>query len=108
MKSPDDVGGVFNIAGFFEAVERNGLDIVVAVERTDDDKSRISVALKFFENDRSLLFIKAEGFKQEKQVVNRFVLKLQDLQVGLRASDLVNDEIKISRPSPATNIGGSK
>ena len=49
LKSPNDIGSVFDIARFFKALEGNGLCVIIAVERTDDDKSRISVALKFFE-----------------------------------------------------------
>ena len=88
LQSPNDISGVFNVAGFLEAVERNGLDIVVAVERADDEKGRVGVALKFLKltdriinaefsgifgrgddlkvvkaNDRSFLFIRAERFK---------------------------------------------
>ena len=48
MKSPDDIGSVFDIAGFFEALEGNGLCVIITVERTDDDKSGIGVALEFF------------------------------------------------------------
>ena len=48
LKSPDDIGSVFDIAGFFEALEGNGLCVIITVERTDDDKSGISVALEFF------------------------------------------------------------
>ncbi len=88
LKSPDDIGGVFNVARFFEAAERDGLDIIVAVERADDDKSRVSIALKFLKltdriinaefsrilgrgnnlkivkaDDRSFLLNRAERFK---------------------------------------------
>ena len=49
LKSPDDIGSVFDIAGFFEALEGNGLCVIITVERADDDKSGISVALEFFE-----------------------------------------------------------
>ena len=38
LESPDDIGSVFDIAGFFEALEGNGLCIVIAVETADDDK----------------------------------------------------------------------
>ena len=88
LQRPDDISGVFNVAGFFEAVERNGLDIIVAVERADDEEGGVGVALEFFEfanrvvnakfsrilgrrnnlkivktNDRSFLFIRAERFE---------------------------------------------
>ena len=48
LKSPNNIGSVFDIAGFFEALEGNGLCIVIAVETADDDKSGVGVALKFF------------------------------------------------------------
>ena len=49
LKSPDDIGSVFDIARFFEALEGNRFCVIITVERTDDDKSSISVALEFFE-----------------------------------------------------------
>ena len=49
LKSPNDIGSVFDIAGFFEALEGNGFCVIVAVETADDDKSGIGVALEFFE-----------------------------------------------------------
>ena len=48
LKSPNDIGSVFDIATLFEALEGNGLCVIIAVERTDDDKSGIGVALEFF------------------------------------------------------------
>ena len=91
LKSPDDIGSVFDIAGFFEALEGNWLCVIITVERTDDDKSRISVALEFFElanrivdaefsrifrgrydlkiietNDGSFSFVVAERFEKRK------------------------------------------
>ena len=49
LQSPNNVGGVFNTAGFFKTLERNGLIIVGAIERADDNEGGISVTLKFFE-----------------------------------------------------------
>ena len=91
MKSPDDISSVFDIAGFFKALEGNGLCVIITVERTDDDKSRISVALEFFQlanrivdaefsrffagrndlkiietNDGSFGFVVAERFEKRK------------------------------------------
>ena len=48
LESPDDIGGVFNVAAFLEALEGNGLHVILAIEATDDDKRSIGVALKFF------------------------------------------------------------
>ena len=48
MQSPNDVGGVFNIARFLKALEGNRVDIISAIKTADDDESGIGVALKFF------------------------------------------------------------
>ena len=39
LQAPNDIGGVFDIAGFFEGFKGNFLRIVEAVERADDDES---------------------------------------------------------------------
>ena len=49
LQSPNDIGGIFDIAGFFEALERNGMGVIGAVEGADDDKGSIGVALKLLE-----------------------------------------------------------
>ena len=49
LQSPNDIGGIFDIAGFFEALERNGMGVIGAVEGANDDKGGIGVALKFLE-----------------------------------------------------------
>jgi len=49
LKSPDDIGGVFNVAALFEALEGNGLNVVLPIETADDEKGGVGVALKFFE-----------------------------------------------------------
>ena len=49
LKSPNNISGVFNTARLFETLERNGLIVVGAVERTDDDEGGVGVALKSFE-----------------------------------------------------------
>ncbi len=93
MESPDDIGGVFDIAGFLEGFKGNVLVIVIAIKRADDDKSGIGITLKRFEfvndvvntrlvgdklffvgrrnnleivetNDGGLIFIVAERFEQ--------------------------------------------
>ena len=91
LKSPNDIGSVFNITGFLEALEGNGLCVIVAIERADDDKSGVGVALKFFKlanrvvdakfcrifggrdnlkvietNDGSFSFVVAERFEKRK------------------------------------------
>ena len=48
LQSPDDIGGVLNVAGFFETLKRNRLRVISAIETADDYKSRIGVTLKFF------------------------------------------------------------
>ena len=49
LQSPDDVGGILDIAGFFERLKRNGLHIIVAIEAADNNKSSVGITLKFFE-----------------------------------------------------------
>ena len=115
LQSPNDIGRIFNAAGFFKTLERNGLIIVGAIERADDNEGGIGVALKFFEfadgivysefdiifmmrndlkiieaDNRSFAFAVAERTKKVKQVVNRFVLKFNDLEVSRRFSHFVN------------------
>ena len=91
LQSPDDIGGIFDVAGFFEALEGDGLCVIVAIETADDDKSSVGVALEFFElangivdakfsrifrgrddlkiietNDGSFSFVVAERFEKRK------------------------------------------
>ena len=49
LKSPDDIGGIFDVARFFETLEGNGFGVVVAIERRNDEEGRIGITLKFFE-----------------------------------------------------------
>ena len=46
LKSPNDIGGVLNVARFLEALERDRLRVVRPIETADDDEGRIGVALK--------------------------------------------------------------
>ena len=48
LESPNDVGGVLDVAALLEALEGNGLNVVLPIETADDDKSGVGVALKFF------------------------------------------------------------
>ena len=48
LKSPDDVGGVLDVARFLEALEGNGLHVVLPIETADDETGGVGVALKFF------------------------------------------------------------
>lgn len=106
LKSPNNVGGVFDIAAFLEALERNGLSVILSVETAYDDESRIRVALKFLKlaygiinaelgrfvgvrndlevvkaNDGSGGFVGTKRFEKRNQIINGFVLKLQDAQI---------------------------
>ena len=108
LKSPDDISSIFNVAGFLEALEGNGLRVVGAIERADNKESRIGVALKFFEladgiintefsglatrrnnlkiikaYDRSFSFVKAKRTNKSKKVVSRFVLKFKNAKIKL-------------------------
>lgn len=47
LESQDDISGVFNVAGFLEALEGNGLRVIGAVETADDEECGVGVALKF-------------------------------------------------------------
>ena len=49
LKSPDNVGGVLDVAAFLETLEGNGLNVVLPIEAADDEKSSVGVTLKFFE-----------------------------------------------------------
>ena len=48
LKSPYNVGGVLDVAAFLEALEGNGLHVILAIETADDEKGSVGVALKFF------------------------------------------------------------
>ena len=48
LKSPDNVGGIFDVARLLETLEGDGANVVVAVEAADDEKSSIGVALELF------------------------------------------------------------
>ena len=48
LESPNNVGGVLDVAALFETLEGDGLHVILAIERADDEKGRVSVALKFF------------------------------------------------------------
>lgn len=49
LESPYNVGGVLDVARLFETLEGDGLHVILAVERADDEKSSVGVTLKFFE-----------------------------------------------------------
>ena len=46
LQCPDDIGGVFNVARFLEALEGNGLRVIGAVETADDEECGVGVALE--------------------------------------------------------------
>ena len=92
LKSPDNVGGIFDVARLLETLEGDGANVVVAVEAADDEKSSIGVALELFKlanrivnaefsripvetNDRSVGFVGTKRLEKSKQLVDRFVLK---------------------------------
>ena len=133
LQSPNNISGVFNVTRFFETLEGNALSVISTIETTYDDKSRIGVALEFFElvngvidaelgrfltrrndlkiikaDDRSLLLVEAKRLEANKKFIDRFVLQFQNLQISLRVSDFANNAIKLSRPRAAPNISGSK
>ena len=95
LESPDNVGGVLDVAALFEALEGDGLHVILTIERADYEKGRVGVALKFFEladgiidakvggfaagrndlevvkaNDGSFSFVGTERFEQSEQVVD--------------------------------------
>ena len=49
LQSPNDIGGVLDVARLLETLERNGLRVVHAVKTADDDKGSVGVALKFLQ-----------------------------------------------------------
>ena len=49
LESPDDIGGIFNVARFLEALEGNGLRVIGAVETAYDEECGVGVALEFLE-----------------------------------------------------------
>ena len=48
LQSPDNVGGVFDVARLLETLEGDGSDVVVAVEAADDEKGGVGIALELF------------------------------------------------------------
>ena len=132
LKPPDNVGGVFNVAGFFEGFKRNALRIVETVERADDNESGVGLPLKVFElannfinslfgrnvgvfdrndlkivknEDRSFIF--AEWTKFKNQVVDVVFLKFEDVKVKIGRFKLGNNVLKVGRCIAAPNTGRS-
>jgi len=114
LKSPDDIGSVFDVAGFLEGFKGNSLGVVGTVERADDEESSVSVALKFFKladriinaefgriatggddlkiiktNDGSFGFVKAKRTKKSKKLINGFVLKFKNAEIKLRVGEFI-------------------
>ena len=133
LQSPNDISGIFYVAGFFKTLEGNALSVVSAIETAYDNESGVGVALEFFKlangiinakfcrflarrnnleivkaDDRSLLLVQAKRFETNKKFINGFVLQFQNLQISLRASDFANNAIKLSRPRATSNVCGSK
>ena len=61
LESPDNIGGVFDVARLFETLEGDGLHVVLTVERADDEKSSVGVALKFFELANGIINAELSG-----------------------------------------------
>ena len=114
LKSPNDIGSVFDVAGFLEGFKGNSLRVVGTVERADDEESSVSVALEFFKladgiintefgriatggndlkiiktNNGSFGFVKAKRTKKSKKLINGFVLKLKNAEIKLRVSEFI-------------------
>ena len=49
LQSPDNISGIFDIPRLLEALEGNGVSVIGAIERADDDEGGIGVALKLLE-----------------------------------------------------------
>ena len=49
LESPDNVGGVLDVARLLETFKGDGLHVILAIETADDEKGGVSVALKFLE-----------------------------------------------------------
>ena len=104
LQSPDDVGRILDIAGFFERLEGNGLHIIVAIETADNNKGCVGVTLKLFEladgvvngelninivlrdnleiiktNNRSLFEIRTERTQNIEEVVNGLVAEFKNV-----------------------------
>lgn len=62
LQNPDDIGGVFYIAGLLETLERSRLRVVCPIERADDDKSGIGIALEFLKLANGVVDTELGGF----------------------------------------------
>lgn len=49
LQAPNNVGGIFDISRLLETLKRNGVAVICAIERADDDESGVGFALKNFE-----------------------------------------------------------
>lgn len=132
LQAPDNVGGILNVAGFFEGFKRNALSIVKTVERADDDESGVGLALKVFKfannlvnsllrrnirifdrddlkvvknEDRSFIFTKGTKFKN--QVVDVVFLKFKNVKVKAGRFEVGNNILKRWRGIAAPNTGRS-
>ena len=106
LKTPNNVGGILNVAGFFEGFKRNTLGIVETIKRADDDESGVGLSLEVFKlannlvnsllggnieifdgNDLKIVknkdgsFIFAEWTELKNEVVDVVFLKFKDVKV---------------------------
>ena len=55
LKPPDNVSGIFNVAGLLERFKRNGICVIGTIEGGYDDEGGIGIALKDFEFANSVI-----------------------------------------------------
>ena len=132
MKTPNDVGRVFNVAGFFEGFKGNTLGIVETIKRADDDESGVGLSLEVFKlannlvnsllggnignfdrNDLKVVknengsFIFAKSAELKNKVVDVVFLKFKNVKIEVGRFKLGNNVLKRWRSITAANTGGS-
>ena len=132
LKHPDNISRIFNVAGFLERFKRNFLRIVLSVERADDDKGRVSKALKVFElandfinslfrrevgrfnwNDLKIIKDKNRGFilakrkKKKNKVVDVVFLKFKNVKVKVGRFKVGKNIVKSGGVVAASDTGRS-
>ena len=119
MKSPNDIGRILNVAGFFEGFKGNALGIVETIKRADDNESGVGLPLKVFKlannlvnslfgrnvgvfdrndlkvvKDENWSFIFAEWTELKNEVVDVVFLKFKDVKVKVGRFKLGNNVLK--------------
>ena len=135
LKSPNDVCGVFDIAGFLERFKGDLRIVIDAIERTDYDEGSISVALEGFEfvnnvinasfvggkfkvvrrrdnlkvvnaNNGRFVFVIAVRSQNTQEIINGLIAQFNQIDFVRSVCNVAENFLQIYRLSANANIGG--